>query len=196
MIIENTKVKKTIDEFPDFKIYFLVCLFFLTGIILGTIYFRIILCEPAIEEKIIEKFLNATVNKDTISNQEIFIEVALKNIKTLIVFWIVGVSAIGSPVLVIACIYKGFSVSFTISTIIYNLGFIEGNVYAFKSIFLYMTVTVFAMILLTVSSIKLSQNVIKNKKDIRLEIIRHSILTFFTIFLFAFAVLLEVISIK
>lgn len=174
-MFRDTKRKDILKNTFDIKIYFIVCILFIIGIVVGTIYFRIVANDVDIKEKLIEGLV-LTANNDLPRGEQI-LPVMLNNMKMLILYWIVGISVVGSPFLLVYCLIKGASLSFIISTIIFRFGFIEGNLYAFKNLFIHSCLNVFAIILLTVSSVKVSINALKNKKDIRLELVRHSIVS-------------------
>lgn len=174
-MFRDTKRKDILKNTFDIKIYFIVCILFIIGIVVGTIYFRIVANDVDIKEKLIEGLV-LTANNDLPRSEQI-LPVVLNNMKMLILYWIVGISVVGSPFLLVYCLIKGASLSFIISTIIFRFGFIEGNLYAFKNLFVHSCLNVFAIILLTVSSVKVSINALKNKKDIRLELVRHSIVS-------------------
>ncbi len=174
-MFRDTKRKDILKNTFDIKIYFIVCILFIIGIVVGTIYFRIVANDVDIKEKLIEGLV-LTANNDLPRGEQI-LPVVLNNMKMLILYWIVGISVVGSPFLLVYCLIKGASLSFIISTIIFRFGFIEGNLYAFKNLFVHSCLNVFAIILLTVSSVKVSINALKNKKDIRLELVRHSIVS-------------------
>lgn len=174
-LFRDTKRKDILKNTFDIKIYFIVCILFIIGIVVGTIYFRIVANDVDIKEKLIEGLV-LTANNDLPRGEQI-LPVMLNNMKMLILYWIVGISVVGSPFLLVYCLIKGASLSFIISTIIFRFGFIEGNLYAFKNLFVHSCLNVFAIILLTVSSVKVSINALRNKKDIRLELVRHSIVS-------------------
>lgn len=174
-MFRDTKRKDILKNTFDIKIYFIVCILFIIGIVVGTIYFRIVANDVDIKEKLIEGLV-LTANNDLPRGEQI-LPVVLNNMKMLILYWIVGISVVGSPFLLVYCLIKGASLSFIISTIIFRFGFIEGNLYAFKNLFVHSCLNMFAIILLTVSSVKVSINALKNKKDIRLELVRHSIVS-------------------
>lgn len=174
-LFRDTKRKDILKNTFDIKIYFIVCILFIIGIVVGAIYFRIVANDVDIKEKLIEGLV-LTANNDLPRGEQI-LPVMLNNMKMLILYWIVGISVVGSPFLLVYCLIKGASLSFIISTIIFRFGFIEGNLYAFKNLFVHSCLNVFAIILLTVSSVKVSINALKNKKDIRLELVRHSIVS-------------------
>lgn len=186
-MFKNTKRKDIVENTFDIKIYFVVCIFFLLGVVIGTIYFRMVSSDVEIKNNLIEG-LSLTKNY---TSKELLINTLSKNVKTLILYWIVGISAVGSPFLLLYCCIKGASLAFAISTIIYKFGFIGGNLYTFGHLFLRSNLSILAVILLTVSSIKLTINTIKNKKDIRLEIVRHSVVSIISLTLFLLSSIVE-----
>lgn len=177
----------------DFKLYAFICIVFLIGIILGCIYFRVAIRKDGVMADIMEKF---SVLDDFVSiTNLVLVQSMMKNLKILIVFWIVGVSVVGAPFLLLLCMYKGFKISFTISALLTKFGFFAGNAFIFQKLFLHSTLTLLAMVILTASSIKVSINVFKNKKDIKLEMVRHSMLAILgALFLFV-ATFLETFTI-
>lgn len=171
------------------NLYFLVLIFFLIGIIVGSIVFRIFVEDSAVKEMIVEKF--CVLENQKLSDDEIFKESFSRNLKILATFWFVGVSVVGAPLLVLLCFYKGFTTAFVISSFLLNFGFFQGNVFIFKRLFFYYIFLILAMVLLTASSIKVMINVLKYKKDIRLELIRHSIFTILGFIFMIFSTILE-----
>lgn len=157
------------------NLYFAMLIIFLIGIVTGSIAFRMFIEDTAVKETIIEKF--SVLNVNELADAEVFKESFSRNIKILIIYWIVGISVVGAPLLVLLCFYKGFTTAFVISSFLLKFGFVQGNVYIFEKLFLYYLFLIFAIILLTVSSVKVMINVLKCRKDIRLELIRHSIFT-------------------
>mgnify|MGYP004655038733 FL=1 len=188
-LFRDTKRKDILKNTFDIKIYFIVCILFIIGIVVGTIYFRIVANDVDIKEKLIEGLV-LTANNDLPRGEQI-LPVMLNNMKMLILYWIVGISVVGSPFLLVYCLIKGASLSFIISTIIFRFGFIEGNLYAFKNLFVHSCLNVFAIILLTVSSVKVSINALKNKKDIRLELVRHSIVSAISLIIFGISAVIQ-----
>ena len=121
-LFRDTKRKDILKNTFDIKIYFIVCILFIIGIVVGTIYFRIVANDVDIKEKLIEGLV-LTANNDLPRGEQI-LPVMLNNMKMLILYWIVGISVVGSPFLLVYCLIKGASLSFIISTIIFRFGFI------------------------------------------------------------------------
>ncbi len=190
VIHEQSNIKNVSKNNKEFKLYLIVCIVYLIGIVLGVIYFKLISKEPEIKDTLIEKFLQID-NRDLVNKESLAKEIIYRNMKNIMLFWIVGASAIGSPFLVLLMLYKGFSISFTSSIILSAVGILEGNKFIFGSMFLYSALEVIAMIILLISALKVSVNVIINKKDVRYEIIRHSIVTLACVPIFVLSSIIE-----
>ena len=168
---DSSKEKKSVK----LNLYFGVLIVFLIGIVVGSIVFRSFITDDSVKEMIIEKFVE--IESICSTDTEIFKASFTRNIKLLAIFWIVGISVVGAPLLILLCFYKGFTTAFAIASIILKFGFVQGNIYVFQKLFIYYLFLIFTLILLTASSIKVMINVLKYKKDIRLELVRHSIFT-------------------
>lgn len=174
---ETLLSEKKVKEKSRVKVnlYFCVLMIFLIGIVSGSIAFRMLIEDTEVKETVIEKF--SSLELEDKNETEIFKSSLDRNIKLLVTFWIVGISVVGAPLLILLCFYKGFTTAFVISSFLLKFGFLRGNIYIFEKLFLYYLFLIFAVILLTVSSVKVMINVLKYKKDIRLELVRHSIFT-------------------
>lgn len=174
-----------------FNLYIGILMVFLIGVVVGSIVFRTMITDTSVKEIIIEKF--SAVEFENKNEAELFKTSITRNFKLLAIFWVVGISVVGAPLLILLCFYKGFTTAFVISSFLLKFGFINGNKYIFQKLFLYYLFLVFAIILLTTSSVKVMINVLKKKKDIRLELVRHSI---FTILGFLFLIISTLFEIK
>ena len=171
------------------NLYFLTVIVFLIGIVAGSIVFRIMIEDSAVQEVVSQKFVSAVAGE----HGDLLKKTFEKNIKLLVIYWIAGISIVGAPMLLLLCAYKGFTTAFVISAFLLKYGFVNGNIYIFKNIFLYYIFQILGIILLTASSLKVTWNVFKGEKDIRYELIRHS---FFTIIAFCLFVISSVIEAK
>lgn len=158
----------------SFKIYFMISIIFLIGILIGSIYFRISINDVTTKEKIIEK-IELVEKKEEISSKELISDMAFSKLGTFFICWIIGASVIGSPIILFICFYKGFSLSFAISALLIKYGFYNGNIISLKSLYLCNIFMILGIFIMAASSLKVSNNVIKNKKDIRLELVRHTV---------------------
>ena len=183
-IFSKPKTKSNIK----LNLYFTTTIIFLLGIIIGSIIFRIMVEDIQVQQLVIEKFSTIENTTEKILFQKSF----ERNIKLLVVYWIVGISVVGAPLLLLLCMYKGFSTAFVISSFLLKYGFVEGNIFIFKNLFLYYLFLILGVILLTASSLKVTVNIFKGKKDIRYELIRHSIFTIIGLAIFLISTLIEV----
>lgn len=185
----KTKNENKNKEFK-FNLYIGILMIFLLGVVVGSIIFRMMIADISVKEIIIEKF--SAVEFENKNETELFKTSITRNFKLLAIFWVVGISVVGAPLLILLCFYKGFTTAFVISSFLLKFGFINGNKYIFQKLFLYYFFLVFAIILLTTSSVKVMINVLKNKKDIRLELVRHTIFTILGFLLLIISTLFEI----
>lgn len=183
----KAKIKKEKSR-VKINAYIASAIIFLLGILIGSIVFRLLINDISIQEMIVEKFIPS----ETISKEMIFEKSFERNIKLLIIYWIAGISVVGSPLLILLCLYKGFSTSFVISSFLLKYGFVQGNIYIFKNLFIYYIFLILGIIVLTASSLKVTKNVFVERKDIRYELIRHSIFTIIGFCLFFISTIIEV----
>lgn len=115
---KRTRIKIKPNDEIDFYLYLFLLILFLFGIVLGCIFFRnSINSDSEIEKEIMNKVATVSEVKDS-AHQEILTKSILKNLKILLFFWVIGVSIIGSPFLVILFCYKGFKISFLVSSLL------------------------------------------------------------------------------
>lgn len=107
-----------------------------------------------------------------------------QGLKIIVIFWVVGMSIVGTPVLVAYVGYKGFSIGYTISTVLKILGTVEGNRYIFQNLFLQNIVIVFIMIFLANYSIKIFKNFFESRENIKVDVIKYTIISTFMALLY------------
>ncbi len=99
----------------------LVCLF--TGIVLGI--YTVKYMGDMERQDLINYFLSFANNLDSVEvdNKAILIETIKSNLPIIIGLWILGLTMIGLPAILIIDIIKGFSLGFSLSTIFYGLSY-------------------------------------------------------------------------
>ncbi|HCW05713.1 MAG TPA: stage II sporulation protein M, partial [Clostridium sp.] len=99
----------------------LVCLF--TGTVLGI--YTVKYMGDMERQDLINYFLSFTNNLGSIevNNKAILIESIKSNLPILICLWILGLTIIGIPAILIIDIIKGFSLGFSLSTVFYGLSY-------------------------------------------------------------------------
>lgn len=155
--------------------YSLLLIIFLVGIIVGGMCFSSLKSDEEsllnikqLIEQIIAGFNN---EKWTIINDYFF-----KDIFKIILLIIISSSMIGLPLLLIWILYDGISLSFTINFFIYTYGMLKGNLLAMLLLFIPNLAMLLANMIITISSIKLIKNIVKMKKSLKMEIMRHLII--------------------
>ena len=178
----------------NIKLYLRICVFFLIGIIIGVIFVNNI---EANEKEEMSVYLDESINKLK-SNYQIDSVTLLKNlIGSNIIFtffiWFMGCTVIGIPIVYLMVFYKGFSLSYTISIIIFSLGIGKGSLFCFLSMFLQNLIIIPTTFALAISGIKLYKSIIKDrrKENIKVEIIRHTIFSLFMLILLIIGSIVE-----
>lgn len=159
--------------------YILLLIIFFVGIICGSF------CMKKVSENDLNEY-KISIEESLENNQANLKEANMTNLldtlKTIFIFWIVGMSIVGMPILVIYVGYKGFSLGYTIMTIIKVLGVTTGNKYVFENLFFRNVILVFSMIVLANYSIKIFRNFFKDKDNIKVDAIKYTMFsTFFCI---------------
>ena len=147
---------------------------FAVGIFAGVIYYK---NATATEElsNYVEKFMDK-INVEETKIYNVLKESSLKNTSIILIFWLLGASVIGIPILLFYVLYKGFSISFTISTIISTFGFVKGNVISIVMLFFQNVISTAVIFVAMSSAVKLAINILRRKKDMKIELLRHTIM--------------------
>lgn len=175
--------------------YFIVSILFFIGIIVGVLFINNI-SDTKIEE--INNYLNNMV--DNIKNYEkidygtILKKSIFSNLEIIIILWFGASTIIGIPIVYGSIVIKGFSIGYTISSIIMCFGTGKGTIIALSIMLLHNIIFIPAMLGASVSGMKLYQSIMKNKNrdNIKLEILRHTIFCAFMLGLMLVSSLIEV----
>ena len=178
----------------NFKEYLLVCILFIIGIFIGvmTINFS---NEKNIEE--IEKVINEVVNNykkvENINNLQLTFQSIKRNVLFAIILWTGGTTIIGLPIVLLSILIRGVILGFTISSITVALGTLKGILFCIVSVVLQNILYIPAILTIGVSSIKLYKSIItdKRKGNIKIEIIRHTIISTIMIAVLVLSTIIE-----
>ena len=175
--------------------YFIVTILFFVGLIIGVLFINN--TENAkIEE--INIYLNELVNKvKTYENIDLFSllkQSILSNFILILLLWFGASTIIGIPVVYGSLILKGFNIGYTISSIITCFGVGKGILISVSIMLLHNIIFIPAMFGASVSGVKLYQSIMKNKdrNNIKIEIIRH---TLFCVLMFILMILSSFIEV-
>lgn len=181
--------------YRNLKQYVIVCIFFLIGIIAGVILVN----HLEIQEKdnigsYIKTFIECLKTDYQINHINLLKNIIGNHIIFAFVLWFMGCTIIGIPIVYGLIIYRGFSLGYTISTIIYTLGTGKGILFSLITLLLQNIIIIPAIFALAVSGIKLYQSMIKDKRkeNIKIEMIRHTVFSFFILLLLMVSSIVEV----
>lgn len=147
---------------------------FAVGIFAGVIYYKNATSTEELSNYV-EKFMDK-INVEETKIYNVLNESLLKNTSIMLIFWLLGASVIGIPILLFYVLYKGFSISFTISTIISTFGFVKGNVISIVMLFFQNVISTAVIFVAMSSAVKLAINILRRKKDMKIELLRHTIM--------------------
>ena len=166
--------------------YTIITILFLIGIVLGTVYIRNI---DITQQNEICNYINnfdTSINNGAKINFSDLLKISIRNnLLTVILLGIAGLTVIGMPLLYVIIILKGFSIGYTISSIIGVLGFFKGIKFIFSIFFLQNLIIIPSLIVLAITGVNLYKSIIKkhNRDNIKLEIIKYVIILFISIIL-------------
>ncbi|MNL52418.1 hypothetical protein D3C87_1755930 [compost metagenome] len=99
--------------------------------------------------------------------------------------WFAGTTIIGLPIVIIVIGFKGFCLGYTISSIALTIGNIKSIIFVLLGLLFQNIFFIAGTLLIGVSSINICGSIIKNKKvnNIKIEILKHTIMCFFALVL-------------
>ena len=187
MIKEHVKNNK--------KEYIIVALLFVIGIFLGVLFINHV--QEGQKTEITEYF--NTFTEKMKSMEEINSMALLKNsmgqnIILAIVLWFFGTTVIGIPVVFGIVLYRGFCLGYTVAVCVMIMGMPQGLWFALILLLLQNILFIPAMLALAVSGFKLYKSIIKdrNKENIKIEVVRHTIFSFLMLLILILASVVEI----
>ena len=170
-------IKEHIEN--NLKQYFIISVLFIIGVLIGVMVVNNV--QLQIKEQI-GTTITSFINNLNDENYQIDYIGLLKNVITnhilfTILLWFLGCSVIGIPIVYILIVYRGFSLGYTISSIILVLGIGRGIIFSLATLLLQNLLIIPAIIAIAVSGTRLYSSIMKNKRieNIKIEIIRHTI---------------------
>ena len=189
---KNTYIEVILKNLQENKkIYILLLIFLLLGV------FFINNSDEAQKNEVseyINNFVTTLKNNNSIDKNELINVSFKRNILMGIILWFIGSTIIGLPLIYFFVLYKGLCIGYTISGAIIALGTGKGVCFCIGSILFHNIIFIPALFFIAVSSTKLCYAIMKNrtKENIKLEIIRHSILSIIAVLFFMLSSLIEV----
>ena len=187
------KIKQHIYE--NINLYIIVSIFFLIGIIGGVIFSNNL--DTNIQESInsyISEFISSLKNDYEIDYSNLLKQTIINQILFTLIIWFMGCTVIGIPIVYGMIAWKGFSLSYSIASIIINVGTGRGIILCILSMLLQNIISIPAILALGVSGNRLYKSIIKNKQreNIKIEIVRHTLFCGMMLILLIISALIEV----
>lgn len=158
--------------------YIIALLLFLIGIIIGIMFINQI-SEDQVSE--INKYIK-TVASTVQSSENIDYSNLLKNSMTsnfisVIILWFSASTIIGIPIVYGMLVFRGFALGYTISSIITTFGLGNGILFTISALLLHNIIFIPVILAIAVSGMKLYHSITKNreKENVKMEFIRHTI---------------------
>ena len=180
----------------NLKQYFIISSLFIIGLVIGVM----IVNNAQLQTKEqIGTTINSFIDKTKDENYQIDYIELMKNVLTnhilfAVLLWFLGCSLIGIPIVYVLIGYRGFSLGYTIASIILVLGTGKGIIFSLSALLLQNLFIIPAIIVIAVSGTKLYSSIMKNKKieNLKIEIIRHTIFCILMLVVLAVAAIVEV----
>lgn len=175
--------------------YFIVSILFFIGLIVGVLFINNT-SDVKLEE--INTYLNNMVKNiksyENIDFGSLFKQSIVSNFIIIILLWFGASTIIGIPIVYGSLILKGFNIGYTISSIVSCFGIGKGIMISLSIMLLHNIIFIPAMFGASVSGVKLYQSIMKNKdrNNIKIEIIRHTLFCILMLFLMILSSIIEV----
>ena len=175
--------------------YFIISILFFLGLIVGVLFVNN-MNDTKIEE--INNYLNNMVNNiksyENIDFRCLLKQSITSNLIIIILLWFGASTIIGIPIVYGTIVLKSFSISYTISSIIVCFGIGKGILISLSIMLLHNIIFIPAIFGAGVSGVKLYQSIMKNKErdNIKLEILRHTLFCALMLILFLLSSIVEV----
>ena len=169
-------IKKHVRD--NIKPYIIVSLIMLIGIVLGVI---------------LQEFINTLKESKSINSTELLNKSLKSNAILVLIMWFIGSTVVGIPIVVGIVGIRGFCMGYTISSAIKAFGLGKGIIFFLTSMMLKNLIFIPSVIALAVSGIKLYKSITKDKRkeNIKVEVIRHTVISFILLILLIISSIIE-----
>ena len=195
--MKESKILLKINEHikNNYKEYLSVSIIFLIGIIIGVVFINNMSDEKQMQlTDYINKFARDINNEYKIDLNLLLRKKIISNLLLGFLLWFMGSTLIGIPIVYLIVGFKGFSLGYTISTIMITFNKIKGILFLICSLLLQNILFIPCLLALAASGIKFSKSIIKDKRkeNIKLEIVRHTIFSFLMLIILMVSSFIEV----
>lgn len=178
------------------KEYILVTLIFLIGIFLGVMFINNI---QEVQMSEITSYLNNFVDKlkttEDLENMKMLKTSMFENIVLAVTLWFFGTTVIGIPIVFGIVLYRGFCLGYTIASVIAIMGIGKGLSFILMTLLLQNIILIPSIIAIGVSGFKLYKSIVKdrNKDNIKIEILRHTIFSTIMLMFLCLSSIIEIL---
>lgn len=121
-----------------------------------------------------------------------FFESLKNNFSIVFLIWICGSTLLGSYLIYIIVMYKGFSIGYTISAIIASLGIKRGSIFVFSYLLCQNIIFLPAIFILAETGVKFYPRIMKSNVNIKNEMVRYAVIMLITTFFSVISSIVEV----
>lgn len=193
----NSKLSNMVKMhiYNNLKQYTIISILFFIGILIGVIFVnqQTIEAKQEMENSFIS-VIESLKNGYEVDFNSLLRSVVIENVLIAFFIWFMGCMVIGIYVVYGIVVFRGFTLGYTISSILFTFGIGKGVLFCFLTLFLQNVIIIPSIFALSVSGAKLYQSIMKNKKreNIKIEIVRHTIFSLFVLIFLLIASLVEV----
>ncbi len=177
------------------KEYVIVVLLFVIGIFLGVFFVNNMEDMQKTEvTTYLNNFIEKMKNIESLNQIQLFKNSVGQSILLAVILWFFGTTVIGIPVVFGIVLYRGFCLGYTISICITIMGLSKGILFILILLLLQNILFIPAILALAVSGFKLYKSIIKdrNKENIKIEVIRHTIFSFIMLLVLILSSMIEI----
>ncbi|MBR3249472.1 MAG: stage II sporulation protein M [Clostridia bacterium] len=179
----------------NLRAYIISSLIFIVGIFVGVMFINNTQETKKTEiSDYINRYITESKENGEISTAGVLKDNIKNNIILAVSLWFAGTTIIGIPIVFGIVFFRGFSLGYTISAIVYTMGLRKGIAFIVIAVLLQNLIFIPALIALSVSGIKLYKSIIKDrrKENIKLEILRHTIFSLIMLVLLMISAIIKI----
>lgn len=180
--------------YENIKLYIIVTIIFVIGITTGVIFINNITGEEATEiQSYITEFINLLKQGYHVDTGALLKKSLSDNLILILVMWLLGSTVVGIPIVIGIVLFRGFCIGYSVSAIIATLGVQKGILFFIVTMLLHNLIFIPVIICMTISCLKLYKSIMKDKRreNIKLAIIRHTLISIMLSILLVIASLIE-----
>ena len=181
--------------YENLKFYTIVITIFIIGIVAGVIFINNTNETQSTEiQTYINGFIDSLKQGYHIDKIELIKNSLGDNLILIVSMWFIGSTVIGIPIVFGIVLYRGFCIGYTAASIVGVLGTQRGILFLFSTIFLQNLIFIPVIICMAVSCMKLYRSIMrdKRKENIKVEILRHTLISIILLVVLLLASLVEV----